>query len=165
MFWNSRVEPLDLRQAPSDSARAVRPALSHDALQIARRHANRRQRRPQVVAERRQQRRLQPSLAAPEQLGAPSAIFKATATALDRDGGDAAERVQRARLDRALPAVAISPTALAPIRSGTRPTVCPGRAHTPWRLKRPVAGEPPRVGTRSERAFGVGKCLGKLPPV
>ena len=91
MFSNRRVEPFDFGQdqvALLVPLAGVEPGL----FDIGGGNANSRQRRPQVVAERRQQRRLQ-LLALARQLRCLALIEKLRA--LDGDGGDR-RRVRRA---------------------------------------------------------------------
>ena len=96
MFWNSRV-----RRSTSARIRSLcssrSSAVSAGVLDVGRRDANGGERRPQIVAQRRQQRRLQ-LLALPGQL--PRLALLEELRALDRDRDHAAERVERAGLDR-----------------------------------------------------------------
>ena len=95
-------------------------------LDVGRGDANRRERRAQIVAERRQQRRLQ-LLALPRQLARLALLEKLRA--LDRDRHDAAERVERAGFDR--PAggreqadrLGADPQRHEPDRRGRRPSI------------------------------------------
>ena len=93
MFWKSRV-----RRSTSARIRSLcsTPVVGGQprGLDVARGDANGRERRAQVVAERRQQRRLQ-LLALACQLGRLALLEKLRA--FDRDRDDAAERVERAR--------------------------------------------------------------------
>ena len=95
-FWNSRV-----RRSTSDRIRSLCSSrssrVSSGRLDIARGDADRGQRRPQVVAERRQQRGLQ-LLALPRQLAGLALLEKLRAFDGDRD--DAGQRIERAGLDR-----------------------------------------------------------------
>ena len=90
-------QPLDFRQ---DQVALLEPFVGGQRrrLDVARGDADGRERRPQVVPERREQRGLQ-LLALARQLGRLALLEKLRA--LDRDRDDAAERVERAGLDRA----------------------------------------------------------------
>ena len=93
MFWNSRV-----RRSTSARIRSLcssrSSAVSARRLDVARRDTNGRERRAQIVSQRREQRRLQ-LLALARQLGRLALFEKLRA--LDGDRHDAAERVERAR--------------------------------------------------------------------
>ena len=113
-------QPFDLRQ--NEIALAA-PLIGcepggHD---IARRDPDGRQRRPQVVPDGCEKRRLQ-AFALASQL--PSLPLLQKLRALDRDRHDPGEGIERACLDRTAAAARI-PVGLVPTRSGTRRISCP----------------------------------------
>ena len=122
MFWNSRVRRSTSVRISVALLAAARRSSSHDACEVVGGHADGRQRRAQIVAERREQRRLQ-LLALPRQLGRLALLEKLRA--LDRDRGDAAERVERAGVRSAGRPTASRPIGLVPSRSGTSRTAWP----------------------------------------
>ena len=106
MSWKSRVRRSS--SAARDVGLRLRARRRQVAAQVLDGDADRRQRRPQIVAERGQQRRREVGLL-PHELGGIALAEELRAFDGDRD--DAADRVERADVERRRPA-ASSPTAL-----------------------------------------------------